>query len=300
MWYGIAMDNEPRPSHEHSVDLLRETRAKQLGKHVRQLEDHLHSRWFDDRKTNKLLKKVRNDIGAAAIDKKSSLLAVGYTYDASGYIDPTPIVIDSSEAHFKGVSIHSVDDEDRVLCDYEVYDARDDVTMWPYSVPPSAILRTEIDMSQRHQAFDYIANSRTFAANMVQSTDFFHLNPEQQHMLLRKKVAEEMIADFGAEYDEETPVRIGCRRYYQLAYGDTRPLAWGDRLHKHGILDGTIIHAVYLESLDDRPLHIGSREDFTYGQGLPCLVLTNDEQETISFIPAADITTFSSPNDVHE
>lgn len=40
------------------------------------------------------------------------------------------------------------------------------------------------------------------------------LNPEQQHMLLRKDVAGEMVADFGAEYDDETPVQISCHGYY--------------------------------------------------------------------------------------
>ena len=299
--YSIAMDIQPMPSPERDIDLVRGERAERLGKHVRQLEEHLHARWFDGTKTNKLLKRVRKHVGVAAIGKKSSLLAVGYTYDTSGYMDPTPVLIDSDEAHLKGVAIHSVDGEDRVLLDYEVHDTQDDTTMWPYSVPAAAIVRVEMDSSQQHhQVFDYIANSRTFAAKMFKSTDFFHLNPEQQHMLLRKKVAEEMIADFGAEYDEETLVRIGCRRYYQLSFGDTTPLDWENQLHDGSVLEGTIVHAVYLESLRDSPSHIGTRQDFSYGKGLPCLVLTNDEQETISFIPAADITTFSSPSDAHE
>ncbi|MET0980213.1 MAG: hypothetical protein ABWX90_03090, partial [Candidatus Saccharimonadales bacterium] len=277
------MDIQPKSPREHSYDVLPEARAKQLDKHVHQLENHLQSHWFDDARTNKLLKKVRKDIGKAVIGNRSSLLAMGYTYDASGYIDPTLIVIDTNEARLKGVAIHSVDGDDRVLCDYEVYDSQDDATMWLYSVPPLAILQARIDMAQQHQAFNYIATNRILAAKMFQSTNFFDLNPEQQQMLLRKDVAEEMIADFGAEYDEEIPVRINCRQYYQLAYGDTMPVKWSDQLHKGGVLDGTIVHAVYLESLEDGLAHIASREDFTYGRGLPCLVLTNDDQETISF-----------------
>jgi hypothetical protein len=294
------MDIQPRSSHEQHVDLLRGVQAKQLDKHVRQLENHLHSHWFDNARTKKLLKKVQKDIGEVAIGKQSRLQAVGYTYDASGYIDPTPIMIDSDEAHFNGVAIHSVDGVDRVLCDYEIHDVGDDAKMWPYSIPPAAILRAEVDISQRHQAFDWIANGRTFAAKMFQSTDFFHLNPEQQHMLLRKKVADEMVADFSIEYDEETPVSIGCRRYYQLAYGDTSPIDWRERSHEDGILEGTIIHVVYLESLHSHQPHIVNKEAFNYGRGLPCLVVANDEQETISFIPAADITAFSSSIDANE
>lgn len=292
------MDMQPRFPHEQDADSIEKARERKLGRHVRKLENHLKSHWFDTKKSNRLLKKVNRDVGEGARDKKANLLAVGYTYDASGYVDPTPVIVSSEEAYYQGVTIRQVDGDDRVLLSYEVRDTKDDTAMWPYLIPPSAILHREVDKAYQHQAFEYIANSRLFTKKMFESSDFFHLNPEQQHTLLHKQVAEEMIADFSVEYDEDTPVAVGCRYYYQLAYDETDSVDWNKRRYEAGTLEGSIVSAVYLESLQDTLPHIANMDDFTYGQGLPCLVLTNDEHATISLIPVASITAFSSASDM--
>jgi hypothetical protein len=292
------MDKQPQHQHESAAELQEQRRAKRLLRHVRQLENHLKAHWTDTNKTDKLIDCVAKDVGYDMVDRKAHLLAVGYTYDSSGYVDPTPLTITTDNAYYKGVIVQEINGDDRAMLSYEVHDPQDETIMWPYCIAPKAVLCNEIDSTQINFIAEHITNNRILAKDLFEKTNFFDLNPEQQHMLLRKKVAEELIADISLDYDDETPVTIGCQAYYQMYYSDVDAIDWRERKVDGGTLEGVILQVVYLESLQDTQAHFATKQDFVYGHGLPCLVLSNDERETISFIPVEGITTLFGANDV--
>jgi hypothetical protein len=261
------------------------------------LENHLLLGRTKKRTKRQLRRSILQDVGATSIDRKTRLLAVGYSCDADGYMRPDPITVDTEEARLRGVKIKTLNGEERVLLHYDVYDPANVDTVDRYFVPPLAVLESVIDETRNHPLFEAIEKTKYLAQRMFIEQDFFRQSAEQQAELLKKHVSEEFIAEATVNYTEDVMLQVGCDWYYLLPLPTAVSDDWTQYVHKGAVLEGHMINAVYPEWLQTSPKPITDKSVFSDGQGLPYLVLKSEMIDGVALIPLAGVQSFASDVD---
>lgn len=287
--YSIAMENGPQS--------FRPGALERLERHATKLEQHLLLGRTKKRTKRRLLDAILRDVSRGMVDRKTRLLAVGYSADEDGYLQPNPLTVDSEEARLRGVEIKTLSGDERALLHYDVYDPANPGVADQYFVPPLAVLESVIDTERSHPLFEVIEKTKCLAERMFIEQDFFHQLAERQAELLKKHVSKEFLADVALDYTDEVKVQIGCSWYYHVPLSDTLSADWSQYAQRGKTLEGTMTNATYPECLMSPNWQITDKSAFLDGQGLPYVVLTGDQSDGVTLVPLAAVTSFASDVD---
>ncbi|MEO7905060.1 MAG: hypothetical protein ABIR91_04670 [Candidatus Saccharimonadales bacterium] len=242
------------------------------------------------------LEDVRRHISAVAMFGNSHLLAVGFPSVDERVDTSNPRIIDSSNATVRDVRLRQVDGEDRVVIDCELVDPGDERVMMPFAVLPLGIIRAESPHSVNNPIAQFIASAQIFAANVLTQPSFYQLPAQQQHDELYRRVAREILADIQTDYHEDVVVAISSREVFVRNPRDWDILHQADPRAQPSVVRGRIVDVRHYESVGQHPPYIADRSNVRF-DGLPCLVISNDNDSSQSYIPLKSITNFSSSID---
>lgn len=282
---------------ENGPQSFRPDALTHLKRDTTKLEKHLLLGRTKKRTKRRLLDNILYEVGAASVDRKARLLAVGYGRDEDGYMQPDPITVDTEEARLRGVEVVTLSNEERVMLHYDVYDPASVEIVDQYFVPPLAVLESVIDEARSHPLFEAIEKTKYLAQRMFVEQDFFRQSAERQATLLKRYVSEEFIADAAIDYTEEVKLQIECDRYYLLPLSMELADDWSQYVRHDGVLEGHMINAVYPEWLQASPKHITDRAAFSDSQGLPYVVLESETIDGLALVPLAGVLSFASDID---
>jgi hypothetical protein len=300
------MEDLPYLSESYSDQSVR---RECLKKNVTALEDYLRCGIYDQEYCDELLEAVRSDVGEEGQDRQSSLRGLGFALDHNDVLLPTPVVIDAAVAYRHDVEIRQVDDVERVLIHYEVYD--EDGRSASFYVPPLAVLSnsreqdTLVSMRANHSVLRMIDSNASIAREKLFVSEFYTSSADEQYRALNS-IANDLHDNLEVEYGVDVPVSIGTSGYYQApSEADIQSINWKDYYHdvpsigdeaSHSI-DGVIFSVVYLEVINGLRSKLSSSNDLNLGYGLPCLIVIDQTKGAVYYVPVIDIVSFYSESD---
>lgn len=262
----------------------------------RRFKQQQAARLFDRELTEGLLDQLSYDVAGHLLHTEQSLIAVGYLYEASGYVNTLqPTVIAAERAVLRPLRMQEIAGIDQPVFGCEVLDSFQESDMVPSVIPLFGLLWTQKTPQATHNAIEgYIANSRIFAERLLADTAlrFYSQPAAEQHRLLYEKVTKELLADITVEYDDSVTIRLACDEAYMQ--GDAGAFtSCGART-----LEGVVRGATYLESCVSHLPQLRHVRDFISRPPLPTLhVVCRDGAEY--FVPIGAITHFSDIDEGH-
>lgn len=303
------MEDLPYLSEDYEVQPPFTSRLQRLEQHIAKLEDYLRCGIYDQEYQDELLELVRDDIGAEEGVRKCSLRAMGYLLDMNDTLIPTLEVIDVEEAFRHDVEIRRVGDDERVLIHYEVYHPEGGLAA--YYVPPLAVISNahHLETSEIVHANHHVLQLMNANADKAQETifvsKFFAASIKEQESILAA-VADDLHDVLEVEYGADVPVSIGTQGYYQVPQdSDIQCIDWREYYHPailsgegpFRMLDGVIVNVVYLEALGGLRKKIENTNDLALGHGFPCIILADQLNGAVYYIPVVGVVSFHSEYD---
>ncbi|MEO7905061.1 MAG: hypothetical protein ABIR91_04675 [Candidatus Saccharimonadales bacterium] len=236
------------------------------------------------------MESIRSRLVIYASKLGSRVLAVGYPI-VDGSVEPHPCVVESNSVKVRAVKTIEIGSQHRVVVDCEIpaVDQSDEVQR--FALQPLGILHAESLIPPEQIMGNCVYESQQSANEVLDNPTFYDWSAADQHRYLADTVSKQFMDNYRYHFGDAQNVAIVCTTLFVCDDTDTTTLQVVPADDRGWTVRGTVTGAIHLQSIFTPLPRIASKDDVMFN-GIPCMVITNNVDEQIFYVPLSEVKRF--------